>query len=53
MSGNGLGYEIANAYNEFDNRTMYGLMLLIILAVTVVNGVLHAWDQHLQRRLSR
>jgi NitT/TauT family transport system permease protein len=53
MSGDGLGYAIANAYNEFDNRTMYGLMLLIILAVTVINGVLHAWDQRLQARLRR
>jgi NitT/TauT family transport system permease protein len=53
MSGEGLGYAIANAYNEFDNRTMYGLMLLIIVAVTVVNGVLHAWDQRLQQRLRR
>jgi NitT/TauT family transport system permease protein len=48
-----IGYAIANAYNEFDNRTMYGLMLLIILAVTVINGVLHAWDQRLQARLRR
>ena len=53
MSADGLGYAIANAYNEFDNRTMYGLMLLIIIAVTAVNGVLHAWDQHLQQRLRR
>ena len=28
LSGEGLGYAIAYSYNNFDNRTMYGLMLL-------------------------
>ena len=53
MSGSGLGYEISNAYNNFDNPTMYGLMLLVIIVVTVVNGVLHAGDQALQTRRRR
>jgi NitT/TauT family transport system permease protein len=50
MSGSGLGYEISNAYNMFENRTMYGLMLFVILVVTFVNGILHVWDDRLQRR---
>lgn len=53
LSGDGLGYAIAYAYNNFDNRTMYGLMLLIILVVTFVNATLGALDRRLQSRLRR
>ncbi|WP_145145042.1 ABC transporter permease [Roseomonas gilardii] len=53
LSGNGLGYAIAYAYNSFDNRTMYGLMLLIILVVSVVNVVLDVLDRRFQRRMER
>ena len=53
MSGKGLGYEISNAYNMFENRTMYGLMLLVIVVVTFVNGILHVWDEALQIRRRR
>ncbi len=44
LSGSGLGYAVANAYNNFDNATMYGLMLLIVLLVTTVNAALGAVD---------
>ena len=44
LSGSGLGYAIANAYNNFDTPTMYALMLLIVLAVTAVNALLQAMD---------
>jgi NitT/TauT family transport system permease protein len=50
LSGAGLGYEIAFAYNNFDNRTMYGLMLLLIAFVTTINMSLHVWDQRIARR---
>ena len=53
LSGDGLGYAIAYAYNNFDNRTMYGLMLLIIIVVTAVNSSLGALDRRLQSRLRR
>ena len=53
LSGDGLGYAIAYAYNNFDNRTMYGLMLLIIIVVTAVNATLDALDRRLQSRLRR
>jgi NitT/TauT family transport system permease protein len=42
LSGSGLGYAVANAYNDFDNGTMYGLMLLIVVLVTGVNAGLGA-----------
>ena len=34
MAPSGLGYAIAYAYNNFDNRTMYALMLFVIVLVT-------------------
>ncbi|MGU3493451.1 ABC transporter permease [Xanthobacteraceae bacterium A53D] len=53
LSGAGIGHAIAYAYNNFDNRTMYGLMLLIILAVTIINSGLDMIDRRLQSRLRR
>jgi NitT/TauT family transport system permease protein len=53
LSGSGLGYAIAYAYNNFQNREMYALMLLILLLATVVNGALDAVDKRLQARRSR
>jgi len=50
LSGGGIGYAIAYAYNNFDNRTMYALMLLILAVVMAVNLVLHGWEQRLYRR---
>lgn len=49
----GVGKRIAFAYNDFDTRTMYALMLLIICAVMVLNGFLHRWEQRLHRRWGR
>ena len=49
----GVGHEIAFAYNDFNNRRMYGLMLLLLLVATCINMVLHAWDQRLARRRGR
>ena len=50
MSSSGLGYSIAYAFNNFDNRTMYALMLLVIVLVTIVNAVFYAWEQKLLAR---
>ncbi len=50
LSGAGLGYAIAYAYNNFDNRTMYALMLLVLVAVTTVNMVLHVWERRWHAR---
>jgi len=41
LSGTGLGYEISNAYASFDNRTMYALILLVIVLAGLVNIVFH------------
>ncbi|MBX6366457.1 MAG: ABC transporter permease [Rhodospirillales bacterium] len=53
LSGGGLGYSIAYAYESFDNRTMYALMLFVLLIVTVMNMALHLWEQRLLKRRSR
>jgi NitT/TauT family transport system permease protein len=53
LSGSGLGYEIAYAYNNFENRKMYALMLLVLLSVALINSVLDVIDNRLQSRLRR
>ena len=49
LSGSGIGYAIANAYNTFDNLTMYGLMLLVVVLVTAVNSGLAVVDRRMRR----
>jgi NitT/TauT family transport system permease protein len=53
LSGGGLGYSIAYAYNNFDNQTMYALMMFVLVVATVMNGALHVWEQHLLKRRTR
>jgi NitT/TauT family transport system permease protein len=53
LSGSGIGYAIAYAYNNFENRHMYALMLLIILLVTGVNSLLNSIDRRLQSQRHR
>lgn len=50
LSGAGIGYDIAYAYNNFDNRTMYALMLFILTTVTTVNMALYIWEQRMLKR---
>lgn len=50
MSTSGLGYSIAYAFNNFDNRTMYALMLFIIVLVTCINAGFHIWERRIVRR---
>lgn len=50
LSGAGLGYAIAYAYNNFATADMYGLILLVLIAVTAVNAVLDVADRRLQAR---
>ncbi|MDX5360824.1 MAG: ABC transporter permease subunit [Alphaproteobacteria bacterium] len=53
MSTSGLGYSIAYAFNNFDNKTMYALMLFIITLVTVINAVFHVWERRIMARRGR
>jgi NitT/TauT family transport system permease protein len=53
MSRTGIGYEISFAYNNFDNKTMYPLILLIIGASIALNAAVSHWEKILLRRRSR
>jgi NitT/TauT family transport system permease protein len=53
MSRTGIGYEISFAYNNFDNKIMYPLILLILAASIAVNAALSQWEKILMRRRSR
>ena len=50
LSAAGLGRDIADAYADFNNPRMYGLMLLLLIVATVVNGVLHSLDMRWAQR---
>ena len=45
MSRGGMGYEISFAYTNFDNATMYPLILLILLVSISINAVLSRWEK--------
>ena len=54
LAGEGMGYEINFAFNDFDNLTMYPLILLIIVAATTINMALYAWEKkYAQRQTER
>jgi NitT/TauT family transport system permease protein len=50
MARNGMGYEIGFAYTNFDNATMYPLIVLILLLSIILNGVLTRWEKLLLAR---
>lgn len=53
LSGAGIGYAIAYAYNLFENGHMYALILLVLVTVTIVNTFLNMIDRRLQARRQR
>jgi NitT/TauT family transport system permease protein len=53
MSRTGIGYEISFAYNNFDNKTMYPLILLILAISILVNTTLSHWEKILMQRRDR
>jgi NitT/TauT family transport system permease protein len=50
LARSGMGYEIGYAYTNFDNATMYPLILLILLMSIFANGVLSRWEKVLLER---
>jgi len=50
MSTGGMGYEISFAYNNFDNATMYPLIILILSASISINMVISHWEKSLLKR---
>ena len=52
VSGAGMGHAIAFAYNSFDNRMMYGLIVLLFVLVGSINTLLWTWERRLYARLA-
>ena len=50
MARAGMGYEISYAYTNFDNATMYPLILLILLLSIAANSLLSHWERVLLAR---
>ena len=50
MATEGVGFEIAFAYNNFDNATMYPLILLVVTLSITVNMLLGMWEKRLLSR---
>lgn len=53
LSGSGLGYAISFAYQSFDNRAMYGLMLFVLLVAIGANAGLYVCERRIARRRMR
>lgn len=45
LSNGGMGYEISFAYNNFDNATMYPLILMILVVSISVNMLFARWEK--------
>jgi NitT/TauT family transport system permease protein len=50
LARSGMGYEISFAYTNFDNQTMYPLIVLILLLSILMNGLLSRWEKVLLAR---
>ena len=50
LARSGMGYEISFAYTNFDNQTMYPLIVLILLLSILMNGLLSRWENVLLAR---
>jgi NitT/TauT family transport system permease protein len=53
MSRGGIGYEISFAYTNFDNATMYPLIVLIVVLSIAINAMLSRWESRLLARRGR
>lgn len=53
LSARGAGFKIAFAFNSFDARTMYAVLLFIITLVAIIVLSLHAWEKKLHQRWGR
>lgn len=45
LSGQGIGYEIAYAFNNFDSGVLYPLILLVLVISAAINMSLHVWER--------
>jgi len=45
-----MGFEIAFAYNNFDNATMYPLIALVLIVSITANMLLGVWERRILMR---
>ena len=50
MSSGGMGFEISFAYTNFDNATMYPLIVLILVVSITVNILVGLWEKRILAR---
>ena len=50
LSTSGLGHQIAFAYDNFDNATMYGLILFVLCIAIAFNLLVFAYERRLARQ---
>jgi NitT/TauT family transport system permease protein len=50
LSVAGIGRRLAIAYNDLDNPTMYGLLLLVLVTVVVLNTIVFHCERRVYRR---
>lgn len=50
LSNSGIGYSIAFAYNDFEDRTMYGLLLFVVIVVSLITVLMHRVERSIQYR---
>jgi len=50
LVGGRLGRAMSLAYNNLDNATMYGLLLILIVTVTAINLAIYEWERAVHRR---
>ncbi|HEX2725582.1 MAG TPA: ABC transporter permease [Beijerinckiaceae bacterium] len=50
LSSNGIGFEISFAYNNYDNSTMYPLIVLVLVVSITLNMMLAWWEKILLAR---
>ncbi len=49
----GIGKRIAFGYQDFDNNTMYGMLLLLLIFVLAINGALSHCEKRLHHRFGQ
>jgi NitT/TauT family transport system permease protein len=53
LSASGIGHQISFAYDNYDNRTMYGLVVLLLAIATLLNSTLRYYSQRMLQRWAR
>jgi len=53
LSATGIGHQISFAYDNYDNRAMYGLIALLLVIATLLNAALRRYSERLLQGRAR